>query len=262
MTLWKVGTVGFGYDEWVGNFYPPGLKSAEYLPFYSRYFDSAEIDATFYGMPAAETVERWAGVTPPTFVFCPKTPRQITHDGLLVHGIRPMREFVQRMQTLGPKLGPVLIQFPPSFTLDELDTQLKPFLGALPDGTRYAVEFRDLSWRRGRVLELLRDHRIAWVSADYIHMPPEIHPTTDFLYLRFIGAHGQFAEKDVERIDQTPRLQAWLDKMAPHLPDTKVVYAFFNNDYSGHSPATCNRLKTLIGLDPDYPVHPFQPSLF
>jgi uncharacterized protein YecE (DUF72 family) len=261
MTVWRLGTVGFGYQQWVGNFYAPALKSADFLAFYSQYFNSAEIDSTFYGTPKPRIVERWGQTVPPDFTFCPKTPRQITHESYLPHAIELMRTFVHRMQLLGDKLGPILIQFPPSFTIAQLDT-LTPFLAALPEDARFAVEFRDTSWRRGRVLKMLSRFRMAWVSADYIHLPPEIHATTDFLYLRFIGKHGQFATKDRELLDQTERLTDWLSKIDPHLATLRTVYGFFNNDYSGHSPATANRFKQLVGLEPRYPNHPTQPALF
>ena len=82
---------------------------------------------------------------------------------------------------------------------------------------------------------LLQQHRCCWVAADYIHLPKKIHRTTDFLYLRFIGPHGQFPTKDREMVDKTPELQDWYAQIRPHLEQEQVtaVYAFFNNDYSG-----------------------------
>ena len=96
---------------------------------------------------------------------------------------------------------------------------------------------------------LLKAHNLCWVAADYIHMPKRITPTTDFLYLRFIGPHGQFASKDHEIIDKTDILQNWYQQIQPHLEKVTAVYAFFNNDYAGYSPETCNKFKRIVGAD-------------
>jgi uncharacterized protein YecE (DUF72 family) len=261
MTAWHLGTVGFGYKQWVGTFYPPGMPSGQFLAHYAQFFNSAEIDTTFYGIPKEKTVRNWAHIAPTDFTFCPKTPRDISHAAYLPAAIEPMRAFITRMQLLGDTLGPILIQFPPSFTLDYLE-DLREFVGLLPQTARYAIEFRDISWRRGRVLELLSAYGIAWVSADYIHLPPEILATSNFLYLRFIGTHGQFPTKDRVLLDRGERLRHWLDAIVPHLPRLTDIYGFFNNDYSGHSPVTCNQFKEMLGLPTDYPDIPTQPSLF
>lgn len=258
---WRLGTVGFGYKQWVEAFYPAGMKSADYLSHYARFFDSAEIDTTFYGTPKAKTVANWYQRVPDDFVFCPKTPHSITHDTPLRDAIRPMREFVFTMQKLEEKLGAILIQYPPSVTLSAFD-DLRFFLDGLPDGVRYAIEFRDASWRRGRVLQALNKRNIAWVGADYIHLPPEVLATTDFTYIRFIGIHGQFKTKDHEILDQSDRLKMWHTQLQPHLDQLTTVYGYFNNDYSGHSPTTCNRFKQLIGLPHAYPQIAKQPALF
>ncbi|MCO5192402.1 MAG: DUF72 domain-containing protein [Anaerolineae bacterium] len=261
MTDWHLGTIGFGYKQWLGTFFPLGLPPSQFLAHYAHYFNSAELDTTFYGIPKAMTVRKWAQAVPSGFTLCPKTPRDISHAPFLPDTLPQMSAFVDRMRLLSTSLGPILIQFPPTFTFDYLD-DLTDFLARLPTTVRYAVEFRDASWRRGRVLELLSRLNVAWVSADYIHLPPEIHLTTDFLYLRFIGTHGQFATKDHILLDRRDRLQNWLDLIEPHLPQLGDVYGFFNNDYSGHSPGTCNQFKRLIGLPTDYPDIPVQGSLF
>lgn len=261
MTAWQLGTVGFGYKQWLGTFYPRGMPSAEFLPHYANYFSSVEIDSTFYGTPKASAVTRWRQLTPANFRFSPKTPRGITHEGHLPHNSAAMVGFCQALAPLDEKLGPILIQLPPAFRFEQFD-DLRHFLDALPSDCTYAIEFRDRSWRRGRVLERLRQQQIAWVCADYIHMPPEVLISADFTYLRFIGIHGQFATKDRELIDQTERLKMWQAKLTPHLDQLHTVYGYFNNDFSGHSPATCNRMKTLIGLKATYPQIAQQGSLF
>src|SRR6476659_1528205 len=117
MTNWRLGTVGFGYDDWKGVFYPDSLKSADYLSFYSRHFDTVELDTTFHATPAAERVARWAMAVPEGFRFCVKTPKDVTHaDGRVSAPVRvdAMRRFVDVVREFREKLGVVLVQFPPS----------------------------------------------------------------------------------------------------------------------------------------------------
>jgi uncharacterized protein YecE (DUF72 family) len=250
-SAWHLGTMGFSYKEWQGVFYPAGLAARHYLAYYSERFDAVEIDSTFYGTPAPETVERWTAVTPDHFTFCPKTPRVITHEQRLLPGAYDeMDRFLDTMRRLDQKLGAVLIQLPPDFTTQQQPV-LARFLERLPTDLRFAVEFRHRSWEETAesTTDLLQKQRICWATADYIHLSHTIRPTTDFLYLRFIGLHGQFRSKDREQVDKTAVLQTWWQQIQPHLPQMAHVYGFFNNDYAGYSPATCNRFKQIVGLE-------------
>lgn len=240
--------MGFSYEGWAGPFYPVGLPQRHFLAHYSQYFDAVEIDSTFYGIPKLEQVQRWTAVTPPHFTFCLKTPRAITHDAPLIAGIEPMQEFLHVIGSLGDKCGVILIQFGPEFTHDQFNN-LMTFLKALPTDRRFAVEFRHRSWETPGTAVLLEQHNIAFVAADYIHLAKTIHRTADFLYLRFIGPHGQFEGKDQELVDKTAVLQQWYTHIEPHLAHVKDVFVFMNNDFSGFSPATCNRFKQIVGLE-------------
>lgn len=261
---WQIGTVGFGYKQWIGTFYPQGMKSADYLRHYAGFFDSAEIDATFYGTPHLSTVQKWANDVPANFRFSPKTPRTITHDTPLAQAVAPMAEFVERVGVLGDKLGAILIQFPASFQVEQLPI-LNHFLAQLPTA-RYAIEFRHPSWEVAETVAMLRERGCAWVAADYgtanEHKMSEftIRPTTDWQYLRFIGWHGAFNTKNEVKIDQTPRLQRWLSELKSI--DANTAYAYFNNDYSGYSIATANLLKSLLNLPHEHPKIFQQASLF
>ena len=159
-----------------------------------------------------------------------------------------MQAFVETAVLLQNKLGCILIQLGPTFTYAQVE-DLNHFLSQLPSDTRFAVEFRHKSWVRDETAELLRPYNICLTATDYIHLPKTITPTADFLYLRFIGPHGQYKTKDKELVDKTADLQAWHEKLKPLLSQFKEIYGFFNNDYSGYSPATCNRFKKIVGLD-------------
>ena len=114
-----LGTQGWSYKDWVGSFYPPGTKTADYLPYYAHVFDAVELDTTFYGTPTLDRVKGWSGATPTGFQFTAKTPRSITHDRRLVGAEGEFEEFVDVIAGLGEKLGAILIQLPPDFTVRE-----------------------------------------------------------------------------------------------------------------------------------------------
>jgi len=248
--------MGFSYRQWVGPFYPDGLNARHHLPYYAERFNALEIDSTFYGTPAATTVQRWHDVTPPGFIICPKLPRTITHEARLVGTEELMQEFLERMRLLQDKLGAILIQFPPDFSQAEM-SNLIHFLPTLPDDLRFAVEFRHQSWIKPETAVLLEAHNLCWASTDSVYMPRQIRPTTDFLYLRFIGPHGRFAAKDRTQVDRSADLERWWQELQPYLQDARAIYAFFNDDYEGFSPATCHRFRRIIGLEPDE-IRPMQ----
>jgi uncharacterized protein YecE (DUF72 family) len=120
MDNWRLGTMGFSYAEWADLFYPRELKPGDYLAYYAKHFDAVELDTTFYAVPPVDRVRRWADVTPDDFRFSVKTPRAVTHDQSLEKGVQSMLQFIDVMRALGRKLGVVLLQFPPSFTIREM----------------------------------------------------------------------------------------------------------------------------------------------
>lgn len=247
MVDWFLGTMGYSYAEWQGVFYPEGLASRLYLPYYAERFGAVEMDSTFYGTPPPDRVVRWGQMVPEGFQICPKVPRAFTHESDLAAAAADILAFVARMQLLGDKLGVVLLQFPPSFAVQERG-KLAGLLGQLPAKVRFAVEFRHRSWEGEETAVLLTKHNICWCATDYIHLAKQIYRTTDFLYLRFIGPHGQFASKDRELVDKTEALTLWWQQIEPLKQDIRRIYGFFNNDYAGYSPATCNRFKRIVGL--------------
>lgn len=255
--------MGFGYQDWRAGFYPPDLAARNYLTYYSRIFNAAEIDSTFYGTPRASTVQRWAAQTPPEFRFCLKTPRTITHDLGLVNAQGLMAEFVQAARLLGARLGAILLQFPPSFTAAQIDV-LAAFLGQLPDGARYAVEVRDPSWYAPQLglSAMLEESGVAWASTEYPGLPDRVELTAPFVYIRWIGQHGTFHRHTHEQLDRSQELQAWLARFRAMEARLDTVFGFFNNDYAGFAPATANRFKSMLGLPVEPLKPPEQPRLF
>jgi uncharacterized protein YecE (DUF72 family) len=261
MTDWRLGTVGFGYTDWQGVFYPAGKKPEDYLEFYARHFNSVELDTTFYAIPDIQKIERWFAKVPDDFRFSLKCSRVITHEGLLDRNIGLMAQFLEVVGTFGSKLGVVLMQFPPNFGVNNLG-RLPVFLKSLPDDIRIAMEFRDRDWFTDQTYELLREHRVALVAGDYVAPPRPIIVTTDFLYIRWIGEHHRLAKLNAEQIDLTDRLLWWQDQIIQASRDANSVWGYMNNDYAGYAIATGNRIKQMLGL----PVAPIeadqQPTLF
>lgn len=260
---WHLGTVGFAYKQWHGVFYPAGMKQDSYLAHYSQLFNSVEIDSTFYGTPAKSKVHRWAQLTPDGFTFSFKTPRQITHDLRLQRADSMMHEFVETVQILEEKLAVVLIQLPPDFTTAERPA-VEAFLKMLPtDQVQFALEFRHTSWEHIETAALLKEHNVCWVAADYVVMPKKIHPTADFLYLRFLGEHGRYQTKDKLMRDPRPEFADWIKQFSyDHVPAFKNIYAYMNNDFAGYSIESVNIFKEMIGLEVNLPQIPKQGRLF
>ena len=245
-----IGTMGFSYSDWKGVFFPSEMPSQKYLSYYSRIFNSVEIDSTFYGIPRKETILRWKSMTPNSFKFCVKMPRSITHDSNLLQVEGLIDEFLRRMELLGSKLAVVLLQFPPSFSVTQLDFlhRLFPYL---PREFRYGIEVRDASWylNTDEFVRLLKSYQIGWVATEYPKVPSTITLTTDFLYIRWIGQHGSFISHNYERIDRTLNLDKWNREIKRIAGQINSVYGFFNNDYAGFAPGTANKFKRIVGLD-------------
>ena len=260
--------MGFGYADWSGVFYPPGALSRSYLGIYSRYFNSVEMDTTFYGTPRGNVIHSWVASTPGDFRISAKTPRTITHERALVGALDLMLEYLSAMNELGEKLGVVLLQFPPSFIASRFNT-LQTFLSELrtdrqAQDIRLAVEFRHASWytEERATSAMLSDYGVCWAATEFPGLPIDIHPTTDFLYIRWIGQHGSYQIHDRERVDRTVQLQQWWRLLQPYLDRVESIYGYFNNDYAGHAPATCNKFKAVAGLPYKHPEVPKQPRLF
>ncbi len=174
-----------------------------------------------------------------------------------------MAEFLLSISPLKDKVGPVLIQLPPSYSQDNYST-FAEFLENLPTSHRYAVEFRHPSWyiQNEKTKQLLVDHRVCWVSIDYPDLPRQIYPTTDFLYIRWIGVNNLYHIHTHERLDKTPELSTWIVDINRYNDTVSAIFGFFNNDYAGFAAGTCKRFMRLAGL----PLHesgvPHQDKLF
>src|SRR3954468_10106130 len=175
-----LGTSGWSYADWEGTLYPRGTPPAGRLAEYAKHFATVEIDSTFYGTPRGTTVARWRQVAPCGFLFAAKFPQELTHERKLVNSRSEAEGFVRTMQALEDRLGPLLLQLPPNFTVEGKEV-LNAFLQELPEGPRYAVEVRHRSWVGSDLPELLRERGAALTLVDYPRMPRLEEATTDFV---------------------------------------------------------------------------------
>lgn len=240
-----VGTQGWAYRDWVGVFYPPDTKPRDYLRFYSQVFKAVELDTTFYGPPRPETVRHWMEQTPEDFTFTAKMPRIITHERNLFEAEGDLVEFLTAMQAFGDKLGPIVIQMPPSFRYDAKDT-LEAFLKILPEEFEYAIEFRHASWSSSSVVELLARYGIAWTIVDLHYLPVRINITSPFTYIRLLGRRSDVKRLDRIVVDRTDALDRWAKEVDRLIEQNLRVYAFINNHYAGHSPASVRDLQSRL----------------
>lgn len=270
--LW-CGTASWSEESWEGVFYPPGTAPADYLTYYATQFDTVEANVTYYRIPGRRMVEGWSQKTPVDFRLSAKFPRSIVHAG---DGPRPdpetllvrkkvgeeVESFLESMDMLGPKCGPLVLQFPyfnrqvfPG--IEPFLERLDGFLDSLPDRFRYGVEIRNRNWLGTDLVEVLRRHNTALVLTDLAYMP---HPEevadkidvvcSDFVYGRLIGDRKEIdaltTTFDKVVLDRGDRLQRWARLISRLLPRVQAVYLYANNHYAGHAPSTAREIEDLI----------------
>jgi uncharacterized protein YecE (DUF72 family) len=244
-----VGTMGWSYGFWKGNFYPEGLASKDFLAYYAKRFGTVEVDSTFYRIPRTQSVLDWKAQTPEDFVFSLKFPQVITHVKMLENCEEETNVFLERVTLLGEKLGALLLQFPYTFGTKQVPL-LRDFLPTLPTKHRYVVEIRNRKLLNHDFSSVLRDHNVALAWADSPFMPQITEVTSDFLYVRWVGdrrsVKGTLGKIEVDRKEQ---IKAWAEKLKPFLEEGTEVFGYFSKYHSGHSPSDAEELLRIIGTD-------------
>jgi uncharacterized protein YecE (DUF72 family) len=234
-----IGTSGWHYDHWVGPFYPPDLATGDFLAYYAQHFCTVEINSSFYGLPEVESLQRWREATPPGFLFAVKASQYITHMKKLRDPQEPVLNLLERIEPLGQKLGPILFQLPPNWHLNV--ERLNLFLQAMPQGYRYAFEFRDPSWLEPRTYEVLRQYGAAFCIYDLAGQlaPKEI--TADWIYVRLHGPNGAYqGDYDVQT------LSGWAGAFSTWAAQGKEIYCYFDNDQFGYAVKNALRLQAMF----------------
>ncbi|MDQ1396984.1 MAG: hypothetical protein QOG64_2243 [Acidimicrobiaceae bacterium] len=218
------------YKDWRGIVYPERLPQRRWFEHYATLFDTVEINNTFYRLPPPTTMEGWAAQAPRGFTYALKLGQFGSHRMKLRDAVSWLPNHLDRVERLGPSLGPTLVQLPPRWKRNV--ERLDEFLTVAPRNVRWAVEMREESWLHEDVFAVLRKHGAALCIHDLL----ADHPwecTTDWTYVRFHGPnaltvkyHGRYGGQRLWRT--ADRLAAWRDNGCD-------VYAYFNNDYHGYA---------------------------
>ncbi|MDY7024491.1 MAG: DUF72 domain-containing protein [Cyanobacteriota bacterium] len=259
-SLFFLGCAVWAYKDWVGDFYPAGSRSTDFLKLYSQRLTTVEGNTTFYAIPSLEMVNRWVEQTPSEFQFCLKLPRDITHRGQLQSAISDALSFWERMSPLGSRLGPIFAQLPPRYAPTELE-DLTAFLEAWPhQQTPLALEVRHPDWfidpYSNTLTTLLKDLGVGQVLLDSRpvysqdldpqlgstrrkpNLPVQFTTTTSFSLVRFIS-HPQL---DVN----IPFLQEWVTQIKQWLTEGIRVYFFVHCPQEQRSPTHARQFQTML----------------
>ncbi|NLS01330.1 DUF72 domain-containing protein [Rhizobium sp. P38BS-XIX] len=285
----RIGISGWSYAPWRGVFYPKDVTQKRQLAYASRQFPSIEINSTFYGLQRPETFSKWRNETPDDFVFAVKGSRYITHLHRLRDVETPLANFFSSgLLRLGPKLGPILWQFPPKLRFDA--DLFSAFIKMLPKDTdaaaklarrhderlngraalqsegkrpiRHAFEIRNDSFVQAGFIEMLREHHIGLVCADTVEWPFLMDVTADFVYCRLHGSKELYVSGyDGDALDTwARRVYAWAHGhepadaeriVKPARPQAKAgrdVYVYFDNDVKVRAPEDAIQLAYRLGL--------------
>lgn len=235
----RIGTSGWSYAHWRRVFYPEDLPSSKWLQYYCRYFDTVEVNNTFYKLPGDQALEKWRNEAPSGFVYAVKANRFITHMKKLKDVEDSVDVLIGKVSMLKGHLGPILFQLPPGLNLDA--NRLRSFLAALPRRRRYAVEFRNTTWLDDEVIDILSKRRVAFCIHDLLDEPCPHHVTATFAYYRFHGHNEKYGGSYPKRI-----LKEYAKEMASILASGKDVYAYFNNDAFGYALKDAVALRKIV----------------
>jgi uncharacterized protein YecE (DUF72 family) len=207
----RLGAPAWSHRDWIGTLYPRGSTARDWLQLYATKLGAIELNSTFYALPSYATIDRWGESTPPSFRFCPKVPRAISHELSSGELAQRVSAFVTCLRRLGARLGPALLQLPERVGPDALST-IAAALPAFPADFALALEVRHPDWFRGaslreELLALLEARRVGTVITDVAGRRDVSHGslTTPSVFVRFVGEGGHATDE--------PRSEAWLARL-------------------------------------------------
>jgi uncharacterized protein YecE (DUF72 family) len=242
-----IGTSGWQYKHWNKRFFPEDLPKKDWLKFLSQRFRTVEVNTTFYHMARRTTFEKWRKESSRGFLFTLKLYRLFTHFKKLnldKEDLETLNAFFVNAFDLGPKLGAVLIQFPPSFqmNLEKLErfvNQIRKIEKKQKKRLKLAVEFRHSTWFTDETYKLLKKLKVALVITNSPHWPYAVKKTADFIYMRFHGRTKLFSSNYTKK-----ELENWAKKLKSL--KAKTTYAYFNNDANAYAADNALYLKKLM----------------
>lgn len=239
MAQLQVGTSGWSYPHWRERFYPKESKAADWLPYYAKHFSTVELNNSFYRLPSKDQFKEWAARLPDGFIVTVKVSRYITHIKRLRNARQYLDTLLERAEGLGEHLGPLLFQTPPRLRADL--ERLEELVKTLPEGHRFAFEFRHESWFNEEVYELLKSGGAALCIASSPNYPSKRMVTAPFSFFRFHGGTELHSSEYGEA-----ELSGWADEIGDHLDRGVDVYAYFNNDANAYAVGNAQRLRELV----------------
>ncbi|MGH9920330.1 MAG: DUF72 domain-containing protein [Nitrososphaerales archaeon] len=243
----RIGCSGWSYKDWVGPFYPSNTEAKDYLKLYSRTFDCVEIDSSFYRIPSPGMVSQWKSSTPEGFTFCPKLSKKITHENKLENFESTLLYFYSVVSKLGDKLGPIVVQLPPSVKVEKHHAAMERFVSSLEPKFKHAIEFRHKSWFTPETYKLLEKNNVAmaWSINQYLETPPEV--TADFVYLRMVGTREITQFTGIQK-EMREEMEHWAKELREKRASIKDSFVFFNNHFAGFGPESVNEFRRLLGM--------------
>ena len=246
------GTSGWQYRDWRGEFYPPGLPVSRWLAHYATQFSAVENNGTFYRLARSATFAAWREQTPAGFVMAVKASRYLTHVRRLRDPVEPVARLLAAATALGDRLGPVLLQLPPTLRADPpalaacltaFAERYRAIAGPGAPALRVCAEFRHPSWLTADVRQILTDHNAALCWSDRRGRPlGPLWRTADWGYLRL---HEGAAQPWPHYGRQA--LHSWRQRLRAAFPPSCDVYAFFNNDQHCAAPRDAAALTAIPG---------------
>ncbi len=233
-----LGCSGWYYNDWAGRFYPEKLNKSKWLEYYSKHFNTVEVNNTFYRFPNEKTIKGWYKRTPENFKLTLKANQLITHRKRFKDTQSTVNRFYSLTEILEDKLGCILFQLPPSKSKDI--TFLKNAVQQFNPSKNNIMEFRDPSWFDGEVYDILTEFRVGFCSVSSHDLPDDLITTSSIAYVRF---HGMGAER-YRYLYSNEELKEWADKIKKSNSDN--IFCYFNNDYNANAPENAKMLQEMI----------------
>lgn len=234
-----IGCSGWSYKDWKNVFYPDDLPTPNYFTFYANYFNTVEVNSSYYHFPSDTTLQSWLKRAPKNFKFTFKVSREITHIKKMRGAQELITQFYGMQDILQDQLGCFLFQFPPSirYTKDNLEH----ILAHLDPRYKNVLEFRHTSWWAPEAIKQIKDHHITFCTVSGFGLPENLNITDGMAYIRFHGKppySGCYTEHT---------LSLWADKVKKS--GVKQIYAYFNNTIAARAVENASYFKRLLQPD-------------
>jgi uncharacterized protein YecE (DUF72 family) len=234
-----IGTSGWHYKHWKGAFYPADLAPSKWLRWYAEHFDTVEINNSFYRLPQASALQLWCRETRGNFCFSVKASRYITHNRKLKDPRETVEKFMNVIEKLERRLGPILFQLPPSWKVNV--QRLEEFLAGLPRAYRYVFEFRNETWNTPPVYDVLQRHNAAFCIYELAGFQSPIQITADFTYVRLHGPGNKY-QGDYSK----DTLRAWAQRIKAWKKELRRIFVYFDNDQAAFAAKNAMELRRMV----------------